>query len=190
MRCGKFQYPHDTSCSLLGHQCRSEVSYGYPAVGGVYISPPPTFEAERDYIYCRALASRIRDASRVERLEQVELTHLRMEVTYEGSLVVEHGEGEVKTIFGGGLGRKTEPEPEHLSEIVAELNERFGLKLNDQDQFLFDQFEETWVTDPEVVAQAKGNSLESFRLVFDDRFLDTVVSRMDDNELSSPYTRR
>jgi len=140
---------------------------------------------ERDYIYCRALASRIRDASRVERLdlgEQVELTHLRTEMTFEGSLALESDMGEVQTIFGEGLGRLSEAELEPLSEIVAELNERFGLNLDEQDQLLFDQFEETWVADPEVVAQAKGNSLENFRLVFDDRFLGTVVSRMDENE--------
>ncbi|MGC2207519.1 MAG: type I restriction endonuclease [Candidatus Dormiibacterota bacterium] len=140
---------------------------------------------ERDYICCRALASRVRDASRVERLdlgEQVELTHLRTEMTFEGSLALDSDTGEVQTIFGEGLGRQTEPELEHLSEIVAELNERFGLNLNEQDQLLFDQFEETWVADPEVVAQARGNTLENFRLVFDDRFLGTVVSRMDENE--------
>ena len=140
---------------------------------------------ERDYIYCRALASRVRVASRVERLdlgEQVELTHLRTEMTFAGSLALESDTGEVQTIFGEGLGRQSDPELELLSEIVAELNERFGLNLDEQDQLLFDQFEETWVADPEVVAQAKGNSLENFRLVFDDRFLGTVVSRMDENE--------
>ena len=34
----------------------------------------------------------------------------------------------------------------------------------------------------EVVAQARSNTLENFRLVFDNRFLDTVVARMDENE--------
>jgi type I restriction enzyme R subunit len=71
---------------------------------------------------------------------------------------------------------------EHLSQIVDELNERFGLNLDERDQLLFDQFEETWVADPDVVDQARSNSLENFRLVFDQRFLDTVVARMDDNE--------
>lgn len=86
------------------------------------------------------------------------------------------------TIFGEGYGRKAEPQLELLSEIVAELNERFGLNLDECDQLLFDQFFETWVADPDVVAQARGNTLENFRLVFDHRFLDTVVSRMDENE--------
>ncbi|MDA8034822.1 MAG: hypothetical protein M0T71_11750 [Actinomycetota bacterium] len=74
------------------------------------------------------------------------------------------------------------PDLEPLSQIVDELNERFGMNLSERDQLLFDQFEATWLADPEVVAQASANSLEHFRLVFDDRFMGTVVSRMDDNE--------
>ena len=140
---------------------------------------------ERDYTYCRALASKLRDAASVERLdlgEEVELTHLRNELTSEGSLSLDTDTGEVKSLFGEGAGRKNEPKLEHLSEIIDELNERFGLELDDRDQLLFDQFEETWVSDPEVVAQAQGNTLENFRLAFDDRFMGTVVSRMDENE--------
>jgi type I restriction enzyme R subunit len=140
---------------------------------------------ERDYTYCRALASRLRDATSVERLDlgsEVELTHLKTALTFEGSLSLDADAGEVKTIFGEGRGKKGEPEVEHLSQIVDELNERFGLNLDERDQLLFDQFEETWVADPDVVDQARSNSLENFRLVFDQRFLDTVVARMDDNE--------
>ncbi|MHB8262318.1 MAG: type I restriction endonuclease subunit R [Acidimicrobiales bacterium] len=140
---------------------------------------------ERDYTYCRALAARLRDAASVERLDlgtEVELTHLKTEMAFEGSLSLDADTGEVKTIFGEGAGRTTDRQLEYLSEIVDELNERFGLDLDERDQLLFDQFEETWATDPDVVDQARSNTLENFRLVFDHRFLATVVSRMDENE--------
>ena len=140
---------------------------------------------ERDYIYCRALASRLRDQNTSTSLDlgsEVELTHLRSEVTYEGSLALDADTGEVKSIFGEGRGKQNEPELELLSEIVSELNDRFGLTLDERDQLLFDQFEETWVADPEVSAQAQNNTIENFRLVFDRMFMGTVVGRMDDNE--------
>ncbi len=140
---------------------------------------------ERDYVYCRALAAKLRDAASVERLdlgEEVELTHLKTEMTFEGSLSLDADTGEVTTIFGEGSGRQQPPPVEPLSEIVAELNQRFGLNLNERDQLLLDQFEETWLSDTDVVAQARTNTLGNFRLVFDNRFLDTVVARMDDNE--------
>ncbi|MDA8074646.1 MAG: type I restriction endonuclease [Actinomycetota bacterium] len=153
-----------------------------------FLSQVVTFgdtKLERDYTYCRALASRLRDAASVERLDlgtEVELTHLKTEMTFEGSLSLDADDGEVRTIFGEGRGRQSDPQLEHLSEIVDELNERFGLNLDERDQLLFDQFEETWAADPDVVDQARSNTLENFRLVFDHRFLDTVVSRMDENE--------
>ena len=140
---------------------------------------------ERDYTYCRALASRLRDAASVERLDlgtEVELTHLKTEMTFAGSLALDADTGEVKAILGEGRSAKADPQLEHLSEIVDELNERFGLTLDERDQLLFDQFEETWAADPDVVDEARSNTLENFRLVFDHRFLDTVVSRMDENE--------
>ena len=66
--------------------------------------------------------------------------------------------------------------------IIEALNQRFGLELTEEDQLLFDQFEETWIADPEVVAQAKNNEFDNFLLVFERMFLDTIVRRMGDNE--------
>ena len=140
---------------------------------------------EQDYRYCRALASRLRDETTVERLDlgtKVELSHLRSEVTFEGSLSLDANTGEVKSVFGEGRGSQQEPDIEPLSQIIDELNERFGLNLDQRDQLLFDQFEETWLADPEMAAQAKNNTIENFRLVFDRMFMGTVVGRMDDNE--------
>ena len=140
---------------------------------------------ERDYRYCRALASVLRDQNTIERLDlgsAVELTHLRSEITFEGSLSLDSENGEVKSIFGEGRGSQQDHEPEALSQIIDQLNERFGTNLNERDQILFDQFEETWLADPEVSAQARNNTIENFRLVFDRMFMGTVVGRMDDNE--------
>lgn len=140
---------------------------------------------ERDFVYLRALASCLRDMATTERLDlgsEVQLTHLRNEVTFEGSLSLASDHGVVKTVFGEGPLVHREPDMEPLSQIVEELNEKFGLNLDAQDQLLFDQFEETWVTDPEVAAQAQNNTLDNFRLVFDRMFLNTVVGRMDENE--------
>lgn len=140
---------------------------------------------ERGYTYCRPLASRLGDSASVERLDlgtEVEFTRLKTEMTFQGSLSLDADDGEVKTIFGEGRGRQTDPQLEHLSEIIDEVNKRFGLSLDERDQLRFDQFEEAWAADPDVVDQARSNTLENFRLVFDHRFLDTVVSRMDENE--------
>jgi type I restriction enzyme R subunit len=140
---------------------------------------------ERDYVYCRALAAYIRNATTLERLDlgsAVELTHLRTEMTYEGSLSLTAAVGEVKGIVGEGRGKQYEPDVEPLSKIVEILNEHFGLELGEADQLLFDQFEEAWAADTDLANQAENNTLENFRLVFNPKFINTIVTRMDANE--------
>ena len=139
---------------------------------------------ERDYIYCRALSLYLRDTGTVERLDlgtEVELTHLRHQMTFSGTLSLASELGEVRSFFGEGKGGQQELDMEHLSSIVELLNERFGTDLTDVDKLLFDQFEESWVADGELSDQAQNNSIENFRLVFDRKFLQTIVTRMDAN---------
>lgn len=139
---------------------------------------------ERDYIYSRALQSRLpgQGAESIDVGSEVQLTHLRTEQVAQGSASLTDGDGTVVAMPGGGLGKQHEPDKEELSKIIEALNERFGTDLDERDQLLFDQFEETWVADPEVLAQALNNEFENFRLVFDRMFMSTVVGRMDDNE--------
>ncbi len=79
-------------------------------------------------------------------------------------------------------GKRHEPDIEPLSQIIEVLKERFGLKLGEADQLFFDQFEEDWAADPELAAQANNNTLDNFKLVFDPKFLNTIMTRMDSNE--------
>jgi type I restriction enzyme R subunit len=140
-------------------------------------------QLERDYLYARALLACLpgQAAERLDLGSEVELTHLKIAQTYEGSASLDEGGGEVVAIFSG-RGPEHEPESERLSRIVDVMNERFGLELGDTDQLLFDQFEESWAADESLAARARNNDFQNFRLVFDRAFLDTVVGRMDDNE--------
>jgi len=140
---------------------------------------------ERDYVFCRALALYLRDTQTVQSLDlgtEVELTHLRQQVTFEGKLSLTAQEGEQRSIYGEGKGGQEELQLEHLSSIIEVLNDRFGLDLTDRDRLLFDQFEEDWVADAELSDQAKNNTLDNFGLVFDRKFMSTVVNRVDANE--------
>ena len=137
---------------------------------------------ERDYVYARTLESRLpgTDLEGIDIGSEVKLTHLRTELISEGAIELE-AEGGIKAHYSG-KGPQHEPDKEQLSSIIEALNERFGMSLDEKDQLLFDQFEESWASDPEVVAQAKNNEFENFRLVFDRMFLGTIVNRMDSND--------
>ena len=89
--------------------------------------------------------------------------------------------GEVVAIFSG-RGPQHDAEQARLSQIVDVINERFGLDLDDTDQLLFDQFEESWAADATLLARARTNDYDNFLLVFDQTFVDTIVKRVDSNE--------
>ncbi len=135
-------------------------------------------------MFCRALSLYLRNAATVERLDlgtEVELTHLRHQLTHSGGLGLTAAVSEVQSFFGTGHGGQQQLELETLSRIVEQLNDRFGTDFSDVDKLLFDQFEETWVADAELSDQAQNNSLENFRHAFDHKFMHTIDTRMDDN---------
>lgn len=140
---------------------------------------------ERDYLYARPWRLSSRGAATVEWLDlgtEVELTRLRTEATFNDSLAITSGTGEVKTVFGDGVLHQRLPDMEALSQMVETLNERFELDLAGADQLFFDQYEAEWLADPEVRERGRNNIIENFKLVLDRNFLNTVISRMDEND--------
>jgi type I restriction enzyme, R subunit len=182
--------PAKSRCEQLGDEERLEFrdaltrfvrTYSFVSQIAAFTDPA----LERDYVYCRALSSYLRDTGTVERLDlgaEVELTHLRHQMTYTGSLSLTAEVGEVRSFYGEGKGKQEELDIEHLSSIIEVLNERFGTDLSDADKLLFDQFEESWIADGELAAQARNNTLDNFRFAFDKKFLQTIVTRVDANE--------
>ncbi len=136
------------------------------------------------YLASRALIALLPSdgGGRLDLGAEVELTHLRLEKTSETrSITPTTGTGELQAIYDGE-GTKQEESKEHLSAIIEVLNERFGIDLGSADQLFFDQLEATWMGDEHLVAQARANPIENFRLVFNDVFIKSIVGRMDDNE--------
>jgi type I restriction enzyme R subunit len=135
------------------------------------------------YIAARALVALLpsENSGRLDLGSEVELTHLRLEQTSAGSIGPDEGEGDLESIYSGKGREDAEGKPEHLSKIIDVLNQHFGTILGTADQLFFDQLEQTWLADEQLVAQAKANPLDNFRLVFADLFLKSIVGRMDDN---------
>ena len=121
---------------------------------------------ERDYLFGRALLRFIRaDAGgTVDLSDAVELTHLRLERRFSGSVSLSGEVGEVHTIYSGE-GRQDEPEPEPLSHIIERLNALYGTDWADSDRLVFDATADDLVNDEKVQAQAINNTAENFLLV-------------------------
>jgi type I restriction enzyme, R subunit len=138
---------------------------------------------ERDYVYGKSLQVFLKaDAgATVDISGVVELTHLRHEQQFAGSVSLDAETGEVVTI-SSGTGRLAEPEPEPLSVIINRLNERYGTEWRDADRLVFDAALQDVVNDQRVQVQAVNNSPENFGLVFPQIFTDALLGRMDRNE--------
>lgn len=138
---------------------------------------------ERDYLFCRALAAFVRRdaAESVDLGTDVELTHLRVEERFDGSISLAADEGEVATIFSG-TGKGHDPEEESLSTIIAAFNERFGTDWTETDRLFPDQVERDLVADDRVQLEAGANDLGEFGVGFEDRYLGAVAARLDRND--------
>ena len=137
---------------------------------------------ERDYLFCRRLAQLVRQesVSGVDLGDSVELTHLRMEKQWEGSLAPE-GEGDVVTIYGGG-GRTALIEEVPLSEVIRRINERHGTNISDTDRLFVDQVAGDLVANEKIQVQALANDEQSFGVGFDKTWVGALTGRMSANE--------
>ena len=139
-------------------------------------------ELERLYIYGKMLEQRLpRHKDPGVDLGKIDLTHLRISKTGEHDLRLEpEGEQMLPGFTGAGAGRQHEPRKRTLSELIAELNERFGVNLNEHDM-IKGPADAAMASKPLLKAAALNNDLENFGHVFDDAFEDKLLERMEQN---------
>jgi type I restriction enzyme R subunit len=147
-------------------------------------------ELEALYYFAKFLSTRLtRDPVVVDLSDAVVLTHLRQELLAENenrSLEV----GPVDPLAGPGEGRgRLNQEPKSsLEELIATLNERFGVGLSDVDLVWFGQQLDHLKADPDVATVARGNDEHQFRVYIEPKADDGMVERHDRNgELVSKY---
>ncbi|MCG5220600.1 DEAD/DEAH box helicase family protein [Streptosporangium soli] len=121
----------------------------------------PDPELESLYRFARYLAARIRpDAGAGIDLGPVDLTHLRIALAGQQDVGLEPQGPQLLPSFsadGGGGGREEEEVP--LSQVIAEMNEKFGWNLDTGDQIWFGQ---------QVIALAENEAIQQAGLVLDD----------------------
>lgn len=142
-------------------------------------------EFEKFYAYARLLQTRLpkRDITEALHLDdEVALEYYRLQKIKDGAIELVKGEvGELSGTSEAGLKRAKEEEA-LLSEIINVLNDRFGTEFTEADKLFFDQIEEELLLDETLKAQAKVNKLDTFKFAFDDKFIDKLIGRMDQNQ--------
>jgi type I restriction enzyme, R subunit len=142
-------------------------------------------EFEKFYAYAKLLQTRIPKRELSESLhldDEVALEYYRLQKIKDGSIELQKGEeGELSGTSEAGLKRAKEEEA-LLSEIINVLNDRFGTEFEEADKLFFDQIEAELMEDETLQTQARVNKIDTFKFAFNDKFIDKLIGRMDQNQ--------
>ena len=114
---------------------------------------------------------------------QVDLTHLRIVKTGEGDVGLEPEGAQMLPGFAPDAGRAArDAEEVPLAQVIAEVNEQYGLDLGTADQVLYGQMIVAAAEDPVVAQAGLANDLDKFGQVFDRHLERVVIERAEANE--------
>jgi len=141
-------------------------------------------DLEKLYVFARLLRRYLphekEDLPR-EIQQKIDMESYRVREGYQGKIRLERGEGELEPI-GPKSGYGPGPEQmEPLSQIIRELNERFGTDFSEEDRIFIQHLEEQLAEDPALVASVQANTPENARLTFDYMVTDRLQELIDTN---------
>ncbi|MFN9339103.1 MAG: type I restriction endonuclease subunit R [Candidatus Kapaibacterium sp.] len=149
------------------------------------IMPFVDSEFEKFYAYAKLLQTRLPKRELSESLhldDEVALEYYRLQKIKEGSIELQKGEeGELSGTSEAGL-KRAKDEEALLSEIINVLNDRFGTEFEEADKLFFDQIEAELMDDETLQTQARVNKIDTFKFAFNDKFIDKLIGRMDQNQ--------
>lgn len=113
--------------------------------------------------------------------QNIDMESYRIQQTGSGKIMLERKPGVLDPV-GTKERHGTAPEEmESLSRIIAELNERFGLKLGPEHRVTIEQMMDKLDADAALDASARVNSRENVRLTFDQKVENVIQEIVDSN---------
>ena len=115
--------------------------------------------------------------------DEVALAYYRNEQTFSGGGSLESGETD--SVYGAGdvgTAQTKDDQTAPLSTIIDVINERFGTTWTEADKLLFDQIAGDMAQNARLVEQARANSIEQFKQVFEPEVMRAFVQRLGRNE--------
>ncbi|MFQ5828043.1 MAG: RNA-binding domain-containing protein [Candidatus Methylomirabilia bacterium] len=139
---------------------------------------------EKLYVFARHLR-RLLPADREELPREVQqnidMESYRIQQTSRGAIRLEQRAVQLEPMRTRERHDGGEEELEALSQIIAELNERFGLNLGPEHRVTLEQIRDALDQDPGLDASARVNTRENVRLTFDPKVEDKIQEIVETN---------
>jgi len=113
--------------------------------------------------------------------QKIDMESYRITQRWKGKIQLERGNGTVEPIGAKEDHIITPDRIEALSQIIRELNERFGIDFSEEDKVFIQTLEERLADDPALVASVRVNTPENARLTFDHVVVDRLQDMVDTN---------
>jgi len=131
--------------------------------------------------YLRRLLPSERDELPREVQQNIDMESYRIQQTSRGAIRLERRAGQLEPMRSQERHDVHEGELEPLSQIIAELNERFGLSLGPEHKIALEQIRDALDQDPGLDASARVNARENVRLTFDPKVEDKIQEIVETN---------
>jgi len=196
----KYEYITDVDRRIqFKHTMRSFISL-YAFLGQII-----TFrdaDLERLYLFARLLLRALpkeKERNPIHVHELVDLESYRIQQTFSGTIKLRKGEGKLDPLSDLESSSPEEQEKAALSQIIAEINERFGTEFTEADRVFFAELKTRLASNESLQESAKANPRESVRLLHDtlfDAVLQTMIEtnfdmfkKINDNESFGKYVK-
>ncbi|QGQ97548.1 type I restriction endonuclease subunit R [Paenibacillus psychroresistens] len=150
----------------------------------IQVAPIIDTDLHRLSIYLRFLIKKIEIESTggVNITDKVMLEYYRLEKKTEGSIYLNNDNQGVGLSVGGSGNVKEEP-VDYLSNIIDNLNKKYGTSFSESEKLAVDQIRSNLKANKELELNAQENSYEVFKHAFHPKFLDGVVKEYDKNQV-------
>jgi type I restriction enzyme, R subunit len=141
-------------------------------------------DLEKLYVFAKLLWRLLpvnRDPLPVEVQQNIDLDAFRLKKTNGGKIALEKGTKELEPMAPKDEGGIRPEDMEPLSQIIHELNERFGTDFTEEDKVFIRQLEQRIANDPALEASIKVNPPEDARLTFNQVVNDKLQDMVDSN---------
>jgi len=141
-------------------------------------------DLEKFYVFARYLRRLIpadRETLPREVQQNIDMESYRIRQTGSGTISLERKGGQLKPILTKDHYEQGAEQLEPLSQIIAELNERFGLNLGPEHRVTLGQILAKLDDDAALDASARVNTRENVRLTFDHKVEDVIQEIVDSN---------